>query len=71
MDFDTTGQTLIIYSAFVKYLKKKWEDNKAVHQIFIYYKKVYDSVRWEVLYNILIQFGIPKKLVRIIKNASV
>jgi len=71
VDFDTTGQTLIIYSAFVKYLKKKWEDNKAVHQIFIYYKKVYDSVRWEVLYNILIQFGIPKKLVRIIKNASV
>ena len=28
---------------------------------------MYDSVRREVLYNILIEFGIPKKLVRLIK----
>ena len=27
----------------------------------------YDSVRWEVLYNILMEFGIPKKLIRLIK----
>jgi hypothetical protein len=27
----------------------------------------YDSVRREALYNILIEFGIPKKLVRLIK----
>jgi len=38
-----------------------------VHQLFIYFKKAYDSVRREVLYNILIQFGIPMKLVRPIK----
>jgi hypothetical protein len=31
------------------------------------FKKAYDSVRREVLYNILIQFGIPLKLVRLIK----
>ena len=66
MDFDTTGQLLIIYSAFVKYLKK-WEYNEAVSQFFIVFKKAYDSVRREVLYNILIEFGIPKKLVRLIK----
>jgi hypothetical protein len=30
-------------------------------------KKSYDSVRREVLYNILIVFGIPLKLVRLIK----
>ena len=28
---------------------------------------IYDSVRREVLYNILIEFGIPRKLVRLIK----
>jgi hypothetical protein len=38
-----------------------------VHQLFIGFKKAYDSVRREVLYNILIEFGIPMKLVRLIK----
>jgi len=38
-----------------------------VHQLFIDFKKAYDSVGREVLYNILIEFGIPKKLVRLIK----
>jgi hypothetical protein len=30
-----------------------WEYNEAVHQLFIDIKKAYDSVRSEVLYNIL------------------
>jgi len=38
-----------------------------VHQLFIDFKKAYNSVRREVLYNILIEFGIPMKLVRLIK----
>jgi len=38
-----------------------------VHQLFIDFKKVYDLVRREVLYNILIEFGIPMKLGRLIK----
>ena len=38
-----------------------------MHQLFIDFKKVYDSVRRKVLYNILIEFGIPMKLVRLIK----
>jgi hypothetical protein len=46
---------------------KKWEYNGTVHQLFIDFKKAYDSVRREVLYNILIEFGIPIKLVRLIK----
>jgi hypothetical protein len=48
-------------------LEKKWEYNGAVHQLFIDFKKVYDSVRREVLYNILVEFGIPLKLVRLIR----
>jgi hypothetical protein len=38
-----------------------------VHHLFIGFKKAYDSVKREVLYNILLEFGIPKKLVRLIK----
>jgi hypothetical protein len=38
-----------------------------VHQLFIDFKKAYDSVEREVLYNILLEFGIPKKLIRLIK----
>ena len=36
-------------------LEKKWEYNEAVLQLFIDFKKAYDSVRREVLYNILIE----------------
>jgi sorting nexin-29 len=38
-----------------------------LHQLFIDFKKAYDSVRKEAMYNILNEFGIPKKLVRLIK----
>jgi len=43
------------------------EYNVAVHQLFIDFKKAYDSVKREVLYHFLIEFGIPMKLVRVIK----
>jgi len=48
-------------------LEKNWEYNEAVHHLFIDFKKAYVSVRKEVLYNILIEYGIPMKLVRLIK----
>jgi hypothetical protein len=38
-----------------------------VLQLFIDFKKAYDSVKRKVLYNILLEFGTPKKLVRLIK----
>ena len=66
MDYDATGQLLIVYRAFVKYLQKM-RIKRISAQLFIDFKKAYDSVRREVLYNILIQFGIPMELARLIQ----
>jgi hypothetical protein len=35
-------------------MEKKWEYNETVHQLVIDFKKAYDSVGREVLYNIFI-----------------
>jgi hypothetical protein len=59
VDSNAIGQLLIIYSVFVKYIRK--------NQLFIGFKKTYDSVRKMALYNILNVFGISMKLVRLIK----
>jgi len=48
-------------------LEKKWEYNEVVHNLSIDFRKASDSVRREVLYNILIEYGIPMKLVSVIK----
>jgi hypothetical protein len=49
-------QSYILHSS---YTREKWEYNEAVHQLFIDFKKAYDSVTREVLYNILIEFRTP------------
>jgi hypothetical protein len=67
VDFDVIGQQLIRSSIPIKILEKKWEYNGTVHQLFIDFKKAYDSIRREVLYNILIEFRIPRKQVGLIK----
>ena len=51
-------------------LEKKWECNEAVHQLFIHFKKTYDSVRSKVLYNILTEFGIRHETGKANKNVS-
>jgi hypothetical protein len=38
-----------------------------VHQLFIDFKKAYGSVKRGVLYNILLEFDMPKKLVILVK----
>jgi hypothetical protein len=62
----TTDQIFCI----CRILEKKLEYNETVHQLFIDFKKAYDSVRREVLCKILIEFGVPMKLVRLIRMCS-
>jgi hypothetical protein len=40
------------------------------HQLFIDLKKAYDSINRDVLYKLLLEFDIPKKLFRLIKMCS-
>jgi hypothetical protein len=68
--FDLTGQLLIAYSAFIKYLRKKWDYNETVKQLFIDFKKAHDSVRREVLYIILTEFRITSVEMRFMRRAE-
>jgi hypothetical protein len=43
-------------------LEKTWEYNGMVHQLFIDFRKAYDPVKREVLYIILLEFTISKKI---------
>jgi hypothetical protein len=67
VDFDIRAERLIRFSISVRYWRKKWQYSGTLHQPFVDIKKVYDSVRREVLYSILIEFGIPRKIVGLIK----
>jgi hypothetical protein len=42
-------------------LEEKWEYKGTERLLFIDFKKAYDSAKREILYNILLEFGIPKK----------
>jgi hypothetical protein len=53
VDFDVTDQIFCICQV----LEKKCEYNETPHQLFIDFKKAYDSVSGVVLYNILIEVG--------------
>jgi hypothetical protein len=45
----------------------KWEYNETVHQLLTDFMKAYELVWRQILYNIPIEFGGTKKLVRLIK----
>jgi hypothetical protein len=66
VDFNVVDQPLIGYSAFIRYWRKMGEHG-TVHQLFIDSKKPNNSVKREVLNNILNEFRTPIKLVRVTK----
>jgi len=49
-------------------LEKKWEYSEAVHQLFLDFNKANGSVWRKVLFNILTEFAILMKEVRLIKS---
>jgi hypothetical protein len=57
-----SGQILYICQV----VEKKWEYVETVHQLFIDFKKAHDSVRRKVLKNILVEFEVSMKLIRLI-----
>jgi hypothetical protein len=66
VDFGVIDEWQIKLSISGRY-RQTWEYNDTVHQLFIDFKKAYDSVRREVLYSIFIEFGMPRKLAGLIK----
>jgi hypothetical protein len=54
-------------SVIGKIIKKKYEYRKNMWQLFIDFKKMYNSVHKESLYNIMHEFGFPRKLIRLVK----
>jgi hypothetical protein len=46
---------------------KAWEYNETVRQLFTDFKEIYCSISKEVFCNILTEFGVTMKLVRLIK----
>jgi hypothetical protein len=66
VDFKVTDQLLIIFSTCISYWIKKWKCSETLHKLILDFKKAHDSVRREMLYNILIEFGEPMKVVRLI-----
>jgi hypothetical protein len=66
--FHVTDLLLIIFLAFVRYFRKKLEYSETVRQLLVDFEKAYDSVMREVLYSILIQFGVSMELNRLIET---
>jgi hypothetical protein len=65
--FNVKDQLWISFFCILHVLEKKLEHNERVHQLFIDFKMACDSVRREVLYNILTEFGVHIKLIRLIE----
>ena len=48
-------------------LEKHWEFNTDIYQLYIDFRQAYDSIHRPSMWAILKEFGIPKKLISLIK----
>ena len=48
-------------------MEKCWEYNKNIWQIFVDFKQAYDSINRASLWNIMAEFNIPSKLIKLVK----
>jgi hypothetical protein len=48
-------------------IEKTYEFNVDIHQLFIDYKQAYDSINRQQMYKIMKEFGIPEKLINLVK----
>lgn len=48
-------------------MEKAWEYNITIHQLFVDFKQAYDSLYRNELFEIMMEFGIPKKLTNLTK----
>jgi hypothetical protein len=67
VDFNTTGQLFITYSEFVKYLRKSGNTMKQCNSYLLTSRNPVIRLRGRSCIKILIGFGTPMKLVKLIK----
>jgi sorting nexin-29 len=48
-------------------LEKCWEYKLSVYQIYVHFKQAYDSIQRKKMYTIMYEFGLPPKLVRLLR----
>jgi sorting nexin-29 len=65
--FRKEKSTIDQLSIIAQIIEKRYEYRQNVWQLFIDFKKAYDSVHRESLYNIMHEFGFPRKLIGIVK----
>lgn len=54
-------------SVIARIIKKKYEYCQNMWQMFVDFRKTYDSIHRNNLYNIIEEFGFPKKLINLSK----
>jgi sorting nexin-29 len=56
-------------SVIAQIIEKKYEYRQDMWQMFVDFRKAYDSIHRNSLYNIMEEFGFPKKLINLTKLA--